>query len=59
MCVHFILMFISTVLSWMLFIVDILLILYLAYRAYLDGASLERYYVPYFGAIAAEWVDTE
>lgn len=29
------------------------------YRAYLDGASLERYEVPYFGQLAAEWVDSE
>ncbi|GAB5586133.1 hypothetical protein Unana1_01033 [Umbelopsis nana] len=27
--------------------------------AYLDGASLERYEVPYFGQLASEWVDTE
>ncbi|KAI8148865.1 hypothetical protein BJV82DRAFT_483514, partial [Fennellomyces sp. T-0311] len=59
MCVHFVLMFISSVLSWMLFAVDILLILGLGYRAYLDGASLERTYVPYFGQLAQEWVDTE
>ncbi|KAI9275857.1 hypothetical protein BDA99DRAFT_412040, partial [Phascolomyces articulosus] len=59
MCVHFVLMFISSTLSWMLFVFDILLILILSYRAYLDGASLERSYVPYFGPLAAEWVDTE
>ena len=29
------------------------------YRAYLDGSSLERSYVPYFGSLAAEWVDSE
>jgi hypothetical protein len=29
------------------------------YRAYLDGVSLERYQVPYFGAIASDWVDSE
>ncbi|CDH53725.1 hypothetical protein BATDEDRAFT_89137 [Lichtheimia corymbifera JMRC:FSU:9682] len=59
MCVHFVLMFISSVLSWMLFAIDILLILALVYRAYLDGASLERTMVPYFGPLAAEWVDSE
>ncbi|KAI7856592.1 hypothetical protein BDC45DRAFT_503116 [Circinella umbellata] len=59
LCVQFILMFISSTLSWMLFVFDILLILALGYRAYLDGASLERSYVPYFGPLAAEWVDTE
>ncbi|KAG2184643.1 hypothetical protein INT43_000556 [Umbelopsis isabellina] len=59
MALHFIIMFISSILSWMLFACDILLIAWLSYRAYLDGASLERYEVPYFGALAAEWVDTE
>ncbi|KAG0192272.1 hypothetical protein DFQ28_009593 [Apophysomyces sp. BC1034] len=29
------------------------------YRAYLDGASLERYELPYAGPLASEWVDTE
>ncbi|KAH8554607.1 hypothetical protein BGW37DRAFT_517138 [Umbelopsis sp. PMI_123] len=59
MCLHFIIMFISSVLSWMLFVCDILLIVWLGYRAYWDGASLERYEVPYFGQLAAEWVDSE
>ncbi|SAL95236.1 hypothetical protein [Absidia glauca] len=56
---QFILIFISTFLSWVLFFVGIGSILYLSYRAYLDGASLERYEVPYFGPMASEWVDTE
>ncbi|CAO3686267.1 unnamed protein product [Umbelopsis ramanniana] len=59
MCLHFIIMFISSVLSWMLFVCDILLIAWLGYRAYMDGASLERYEVPYFGQLAADWVDSE
>lgn len=32
---------------------------FIRYRAYLDGASLERYEVPYFGEMASEYVDTE
>ncbi|KAI9323759.1 hypothetical protein BX666DRAFT_1890209 [Dichotomocladium elegans] len=59
MCIHFVLMFLSSFLSWTLFAIDILLILGLSYRAYLDGASLERTLVPFFGAMAAEWVDSE
>ncbi|GAA5810916.1 hypothetical protein MFLAVUS_004344 [Mucor flavus] len=34
-------------------------LMFAQYRAYLDGASLERYEVPYFGLIASEYVDTE
>ncbi|KAI8337876.1 hypothetical protein BC941DRAFT_451917 [Chlamydoabsidia padenii] len=56
---QFILIFLSNFLSWVLFFVGIGSILYLSYRAYLDGASLERYEVPYFGPMASEWVDTE
>jgi hypothetical protein len=40
-------------------LIVILFLNMISYRAYLDGASLERYEVPYFGALAAEWVDTE
>ncbi|KAL0090875.1 hypothetical protein J3Q64DRAFT_1707459 [Phycomyces blakesleeanus] len=59
MCAHFVLMFISNFLSWTLFIFDIGLLVWLTYRAYLDGASLERYEFPYFGPIASEYVDSE
>ncbi|KAI8071048.1 hypothetical protein BC940DRAFT_295118 [Gongronella butleri] len=59
MSVLFLMLFISTFLSWVLFFVGIGSIGYLAYRAYLDGASLERYEMPYFGPMASEWVDTE
>ncbi|RUS18974.1 hypothetical protein BC937DRAFT_88115 [Endogone sp. FLAS-F59071] len=59
MLLQFIIMFISSWLSWLLFFIDIALIAWLGYHAYMDGASLERYEVPYFGAIAAEWVDAE
>ncbi|KAL1930403.1 hypothetical protein VTP01DRAFT_10565 [Rhizomucor pusillus] len=59
MCVHFILMFISSVLSWILFAIDILLIIGLTYRAYLDGAYLERTPIPYFGQLASQWTDEE
>ncbi|KAI9022881.1 hypothetical protein CLU79DRAFT_751134 [Phycomyces nitens] len=59
MCTHFVLMFISNFLSWTLFIFDIFLLVWLTYRAYLDGASLERYELPYFGPIASEYVDSE
>ncbi|KAG2202013.1 hypothetical protein INT46_008413 [Mucor plumbeus] len=59
MLAQFILLFISSFLSWVLFFFDIFLLIWLVYRAYLDGASLERYEVPYFGMIASDYVDTE
>ncbi|CAO3630082.1 unnamed protein product [Mucor fragilis] len=59
MLAQFILLFISSFLSWVLFFFNIFLLIWLVYRAYLDGASLERYEVPYFGIIASEYVDTE
>ncbi|KAG0181030.1 hypothetical protein DFQ29_009497 [Apophysomyces sp. BC1021] len=59
MSIHFVLMFISSFLSWTLFFVDVGLLVWLTYRAYLDGASLERYELPYAGPLASEWVDTE
>ncbi|KAI8989989.1 hypothetical protein BDB01DRAFT_779625 [Pilobolus umbonatus] len=59
MVLQFILMFISTFLSWVLFFFSIGLLIGLTYKAYLDGASLERYELPYIGPMAAEWVDTE
>jgi len=49
----------STILSWILVIVDIAAAGWLAYNAYMDGASLERYEVPIIGAIASQWVDSE
>ncbi|KAI9487262.1 MAG: hypothetical protein EXX96DRAFT_615051 [Benjaminiella poitrasii] len=59
MFAQFILLFISTFLSWILFFFNIFLLIWLTYRAYLDGVSLERYEVPYFGIIASQYVDTE
>ncbi|KAG1058056.1 hypothetical protein G6F43_000134 [Rhizopus delemar] len=59
MFLQFMFLFISTFLSWMLFFFSTGLLFYLTYRAYLDGASLERYQVPYFGMIASDWVDSE
>ncbi|KAI8644011.1 hypothetical protein BD408DRAFT_442102 [Parasitella parasitica] len=59
MLAQFIVLFVSSFLSWVLFFFNIFLLAWLSYRAYLDGASLERYEVPYFGIIASEYVDTE
>jgi len=55
---HFILSF-STTLAWLLFVVEIGAAGWLAYNAYMDGASLERYEVPFLGALASQWVDNE
>ncbi|CAG8508199.1 1471_t:CDS:2 [Acaulospora morrowiae] len=30
-----------------------------SYRAYLDGATLERFELPFFGKLASSWVDNE
>lgn len=49
----------SSVLSWMLFVFDIGLIVFLARRAYLDVDTLEHYEVPFFGRIANRFVDDE
>ncbi|KAI8330402.1 hypothetical protein EDC96DRAFT_47788 [Choanephora cucurbitarum] len=59
MFAQFILLFISSFLSWVLFFFNVFLMLYMTYRAYLDGVSLERYELPYVGIIASDYVDTE
>ncbi|KAJ1974838.1 hypothetical protein H4R35_003424, partial [Dimargaris xerosporica] len=50
---------ISTVLYWLAFVMALLVLLALAYRAYLDGSTLERYQVPYLGQYANHWVNSE
>ncbi|KAI8380068.1 hypothetical protein BD560DRAFT_388349 [Blakeslea trispora] len=59
MLAQFILLFISSFLSWVLFFFNLFLMLYMTYRAYLDGVSLERYELPYVGIMASDYVDTE
>ncbi|KAI9271389.1 hypothetical protein BY458DRAFT_509334 [Sporodiniella umbellata] len=59
MLFQFLVLFISSFLSWLLFFFSTGLLAYLVYRAYLDGVSLERYEVPYFGMMASDWVDSE
>ena len=49
----------SRVLSWMLFIVDLGLIGFLAMRAYRDVDTLEHYEVPFIGPFANRFVDDE
>lgn len=49
----------SKVLSWMLFAIDLLLIGFLAMRAYRDVDTLEHYEVPFFGRMANRFVDDE
>ncbi|TPX30865.1 hypothetical protein SmJEL517_g05678 [Synchytrium microbalum] len=56
---HFFWMFISSVISWLLFVVDLGLIGWLSYQAYINGDTLSRYELPYIGQIASRWVDTE
>lgn len=49
----------SKVLSWMLFVLDLLLMAFLATRAYRDVDTLEHYEVPFFGRLANRFVDDE
>jgi len=56
--VHLIFSF-STVVSWLLFVLNIFLIGFLAWRAYRDADTLDRYEVPFFGRLASSFVDDE
>ncbi|KAJ3036014.1 hypothetical protein HDV00_003149 [Rhizophlyctis rosea] len=56
---HIILSLIWSGFSWLFFIVEMVLIGWLGYNAYINGDSLDRYEVPYVGRIAARWVDSE
>ncbi|KAL2008061.1 hypothetical protein VTN00DRAFT_8043 [Thermoascus crustaceus] len=49
----------SSVISWLLFIGDLILIGFLAMHAYRDVDSLEHYEVPFFGRLADSFVDNE
>ncbi|KAI9798154.1 MAG: hypothetical protein M1833_004903 [Piccolia ochrophora] len=49
----------SPVLSWLLFVIDVGLIVFLAGRAYRDAETLERYEVPFFGRLASSILDDE
>lgn len=49
----------SAALSWMLFILDLLLITFLARHAYTDVDTLEHYELPIFGRMANRFVDDE
>ncbi len=49
----------SRVLSWILFAVDLVLMAFLAGRAYKDVDTLEHYEVPILGRLANKWVDDE
>ncbi|KAJ5888053.1 hypothetical protein N7495_008094 [Penicillium taxi] len=49
----------SSLLSWTLFLVDLLLIGFLAMRAYKDVDTLDHFEVPYIGNLANSFVDNE
>ncbi|RYP79657.1 hypothetical protein DL770_006577 [Monosporascus sp. CRB-9-2] len=49
----------STFLSWVLFIADLCLMVWLAVRAYRDADTLDRFEVPVFGQIASRFLDDE
>ncbi|MCJ1481763.1 hypothetical protein MMC06_001922 [Schaereria dolodes] len=49
----------TAVLSWMLLVVDIVLIGLLTLHAYRDADTLDRFEVPFFGGLASSFVDNE
>ncbi|KAF2644971.1 hypothetical protein P280DRAFT_466221 [Massarina eburnea CBS 473.64] len=49
----------SSVISWLLFVGDLGLIGYLTMRAYQDAETLDRFEVPFFGALANSILDDE
>lgn len=49
----------TSVISWMLFVVDMVLIAYLAYGAWRNAETLNRVEVPFFGRLAGSFVDDE
>lgn len=49
----------SSVISWLLFICDIVLILYLTMCAFRNAETLDRVEVPFFGRLASSFVDDE
>ncbi|KAJ4174501.1 hypothetical protein NW754_004920 [Fusarium falciforme] len=49
----------STFLSWLFFLCDIALIAVLTLRAYRDAEILDRFEVPFFGALASRFLDDE
>ncbi|KND04583.1 uncharacterized protein SPPG_00303 [Spizellomyces punctatus DAOM BR117] len=52
-------LFSATTLVWLIFLVEVALAAWLAYQAYVNADSLDRYQLPYIGEIASQWVDSE
>ncbi|KAJ1956726.1 hypothetical protein IWQ62_005242 [Dispira parvispora] len=50
---------ISTFLYWVLLLLFIGALLALTYRAYRDGSTLDRYFIPHIGPYADAWVNSE
>ncbi|KAF2727163.1 hypothetical protein EJ04DRAFT_517433 [Polyplosphaeria fusca] len=49
----------TSILSWLIFVVDLGIIGFLTYHAYTDADNLDRYEVPFFGPLASSIVDDE
>jgi uncharacterized membrane protein len=49
----------STFLSWLCFLGDVALIAGLTLKAYRDAEILDRFEVPFFGALASRFLDDE
>lgn len=44
---------------WLIFCIDLGLIAFLIWKAYTDADTLDRFELPYIGALAARFVDDE
>ncbi|KAF2398359.1 UPF0132 domain-containing protein [Trichodelitschia bisporula] len=49
----------SRLLGWLFFLFELMLAARLAWRAYTDAATLDRYEVPFFGPLASSVLDDE
>ncbi|KAL9112114.1 MAG: hypothetical protein Q9227_003491 [Pyrenula ochraceoflavens] len=49
----------SSILSWLLFAGDVVLISFLAFHAYRDVETLDHFEIPFFGRLANSFVDDE
>lgn len=45
--------------SWIIFLADVAIYGQMTYRAFVNGNTLERYYLPRIGELATQWVDEE
>ncbi|KAJ3183963.1 hypothetical protein HDU85_001814 [Gaertneriomyces sp. JEL0708] len=59
MVLQFLFSFMAKSIVWLILFIEIPLAAWLAWQAYHNGDSLERYELPIVGKIASTWVDSE